>query len=409
MTNPPPSPAVPRLLALDALRGGTMLAMVLVNTPGTWSHVYPPLRHADWHGCTPTDLIFPFFLFAVGAAMAFSLARAITPRSPADRRGLWPRIFRRAGMLIALGLLLAVATPILNTLLRGDTSGFATIRLPGVLQRIALCYVLACAAVLFLRVRGQVIISALVLIAYWALLVLVPVPVVPPTPAGAVVVADALRPGLGNADNWQRFIDLLVFGQRHLYSGNPTDPEGLLSTFPAVVTALAGYWTGMFIRTQRPLNGESAMVLALVGVLAMLCGLVLHAFIPMNKPLWTPSYVVFTAGCAIVALTLCLLVCDLRRVWPIARPLEICDLNAILLFVGSGLVARVLGAIRFEQPTDNAPNRVASLQVWLFENLAMPLSGGVPINASLIYALANCVIWLLVLWLLARKGWYWKV
>jgi predicted acyltransferase len=386
-----------------------MLAMVLVNTPGTWSHVYPPLRHAEWHGCTPTDLIFPFFLFAVGAAMAFSLARAVTPRTSADRQGLWPRIFRRSTMLIVLGLLLAVASPVLNTLLRGDTSGFANIRLPGVLQRIALCYVLACAVVLLLRVRWQVLVAASVLLAYWALLVLFPVPFVPPTPAGAAVVTDALRPGMGNADNWSRFLDLIIFGQRHLYSGNPTDPEGLLSTFPAVVTVLAGYWTGLFIRTQRPLTGESAMTLGLVGVLSILVGLILHTFMPINKSLWTPSYVVFTAGCAIVALTLCLLICDLRRIWPVARPLEICGLNAILLFVGSGLLARVLGAIRFAQPTDAAPNRVASMQVWLYENLAMPLAGGVAINASLLYALANCLIWLLILWALARKGWYWKV
>lgn len=382
--DPLPSPATPaggpaRLIALDAFRGATMLAMVIVNNPGSWAHVYPPLRHAAWHGCTPTDLIFPFFLFIVGASMAFSMPRAV---ARLGRRGAWLRIMKRAALLVLIGLLL---------------NGFpffdlATLRVPGVLQRIGLCFALAGTLVLLTGVRTQVVLAAAMLLGVTAAMRVVP--------GGA---------GLTEGDNLARDIDLAVIGPAHLWRGSPTDPEGVLSTLPAAVTTLLGYWAGLWIAgagrgAPRPRVGTMLAGLAAGGAALAAAGWLWSrgpgvAGVPLNKPLWTGSYVLFTAGLAALALAGLYALVEVARYRRLGVALQMCGVNALLLFVGSGVIARLLGVIKI----DGAP-----LKTRIYESLAAALPGDDRL-ASLAFALINVGVWWLLLWWLWRRGWAWRV
>jgi predicted acyltransferase len=320
-------PAVPprpeRMVSLDVFRGLTVAGMLLVNNPGTWSAVYDPLEHAAWHGWTPTDLIFPFFLFIVGVSMAFSLL----PRLEAgDARGrLFGRAARRSAILIFLGLLL--------TSFPWYTLDLATIRLPGVLQRIGLAFLLASAVVLFTRHRTQAAVTAALLLGYWAAMMLVPVP-----GYGAG--------NLGKDGNLAAYVDRTVLGPSHLWKSAKTwDPEGLLSTLPAVATVLLGVFAGRWMRAERS-AADRLVGLFLAGTAAVTLGWMWHGVFPINKNLWTSSYVLFTAGLALHALAVCYWVVDVRgwRRW--AAPFMWFGMNAIAAFFLSGIVARLLGLIK---------------------------------------------------------------
>jgi Uncharacterized conserved protein len=355
-----------RLTSLDAFRGLTIAAMILVNNPGSWSAIYRPLAHAEWHGCTPTDLIFPFFLFIVGTAMAFSLGK--------HGRGshVWWRIGRRVLVLFALGL-------VLNGFWSYDP---ATTRVPGVLQRIALVYGLACVLVLTARVRTQVAVGAALLLGYWALLALVP-------PPGGVA------PSLSAESNWVRSIDRAILPAGNLYRAEATDPEGLLSTLPAMVTCLLGYWAGLWIR-RGPRHTRTAAWLAVVGACGVALGWLWALGFPLNKKLWTSSYVLFTAGWAAVGLAGMLWVIDVRGWSKWSRPLVWMGVNAIFVFVASGLVGRLLVKIRTGEPA-------VSVKQWLYERAFLSWSEGA--NASLAFAAATLAAWWLVLWGMERLGW----
>lgn len=387
--NPEPALAKPtrpgRLDCLDVFRGLTMAAMVLVNNPGSWAHVYPPLRHAEWHGCTPTDLIFPFFLFIVGTAMAFSMDGAIEARRSgrALPAGFWGRVVRRTLVLFGLGMLLALYP-------RFD---FGNVRIPGVLQRIALCYLAATVVVVLFKPAWQVALGAALLLGYWALLTLVPVPGVGPA---------TLAPA-GNLVQW---LDLRLIGKAHLYS-QPTDPEGLLSTMPAIVTTLAGFWVGRWMKT-RPVERSTSVRLFALGAVCIVVGSAWSMVLPLNKPIWTPSYVVYTAGWAMAVLAVCFHLVEVMggRSTIAALVFRVFGLNAILLFVGSGLVARTLGLIRVgggEGGTDAG----VGLNRWLYEHALASWLG--PLNGSLGYALANIALWWIVLYALYRRRWFLKV
>jgi predicted acyltransferase len=420
-----------RLDALDVLRGMTVLAMIVVNNPGTWAHVYPPLLHAHWHGCTPTDLIFPFFLFVVGAGMAFALAKhapgakiAPTPRgvnaepradanadaisTPArapelsgagsGRIALYIKIFRRALVLVALGLAL-------NAFLTKDLS---QVRLPGVLQRIGLCYFLVAMLVLHLRVRWQVLVGAAVLLAYWALLRFVPVPELPPDSRKAFELLG--EGGLSNTQNWARWLDLRVLGERFTWSGSATDPEGLLSTLSASVTTLMGYWAGVYLRSRPRPTTRAALVLAVAGCAGIGAGLAWSLDQPANKTLWTSAYVLLTAGWATVFLAGWYWLGDVRGWRWTGVVSRAAGKNAILLFVASGVAARLLGYHTLATGNATAPS--VTLKVWLYETFCVPLGAMVstdPRLASLLFALANLLVWSAVAVVLARRGWFWKV
>lgn len=341
-----------------------MAAMVVVNTPGSWSHIHPPLRHAAWHGCTPTDLVFPFFLFIVGVSIAVALPRQVEILGRGSRFHL--RVLRRVLVLIALGLLL---------------NGFpeyeiASLRLPGVLQRIALCYGATVLLALHGTLRWHALLLAIVLVG---------------TSIGLCL--SGLEPGtdFGSA------VDRAVFGEAHLYRAT-YDPEGLVSTLPALCNTLLGYWAGKVLRV-----GHRARARLCVGAgLTLVLGAAWSAFEPLNKQLWTPSFALVTSGLAGFALVLCHQLVDRgeSRAW--AVPFEAMGRNAILLFVGSGLIARILARTTVE--TD-----AGTRSVWTaaFEGFFEPSFGAR--NGSLVQALCALLVYALILVLLHRRKLYWSV
>lgn len=364
-----------RILALDAFRGLTIAGMLLVNNPGTWEAIYPPLEHAPWHGWTPTDLIFPFFVFVVGITTQLSLARR-------ERRGDPPgaitaQIFRRGGLIILFGLLLA-AFPFF------PVDRLTQVRFPGVLQRIGVCYI---AAALLSRHRSNRQVGGIVavlLLGYWALQALV-------APPG--VSAPTLDVPDGTLSAW---IDRAVFG-RHLWKQSVTwDPEGLLSTLPAIGTCLLGVLSGRWLASPVPL-AERLNGLFAAGALAATGGLVWNWVFPINKNLWTSSYVLFTAGLALLTLATMAWLIDVRgrRNW--AGPPVTYGKNPMVAFVGSGLMAKSLGLIHLSR--DGVP---VALQQYLYQSLFAPWLA--PRNASLAYAAVFVLTWYLILQALEKRG-----
>ena len=352
-----------RLLSLDVLRGITIAAMILVNDPGSWDHVFPPLDHAEWNGATPTDMIFPTFLVMVGISMTLSFATRL--ERGASHRSLALHAVRRGALLIFLGLLLNAA----------PSFELAHLRLPGVLQRIGICYTLA--ALLFLALpgpeagrwrRGRETVLAAVTLAllasYWLLLHFYPT-------AGF---------GAGRLDSYGSLpavVDRAVFGLNHIYRYGTTpgygityDPEGLLSTLPAFATLLIGVLAGEELRRERLAGWSGAKTcatLASAGTALWLLGLGLSALLPLNKKLWTSTFAVFSAGIALLLLSGCYYLVDLRRARRgLTLPL-IFGTNAILCYVLADAVAIALGQIHL--PSSGTP---MTLHRWLYRTLFSP-------------------------------------
>ena len=340
-----------RLVSLDVFRGLTIAAMVIVNNPGTWAAAYPPLRHAAWHGLTATDVIFPFFLFIVGVAIPLS--------QPGPGR-----VLRRAAVIFTLGLLLNVI----------GNPDLATVRIPGVLQRIALCYAAAAALYRTTSWRTQSVVIALLLLGYWAALTLVPVP-----GFGRGVLTPE-----GNLAAW---VDRAVLGPHVWKVSRVYDPEGILSTLPAIATTLIGVLAGAWIRSGRTPRAIY-MGFAWTGMAAILLGAAWSLAFPLNKSLWTSSYVLVTAGLALVIFAGCYQAIDVhgRRAW--AAPLVVLGVNALALYFLSTLVAIVLAR--------------TGARAWMFEHAFTPWASSV--NASLAYALAFLLVWWAIMWGLYRTG-----
>jgi len=344
--------------------------MVLVNNPGTWRAVYPPLRHAEWHGWTPTDLIFPFFLFIVGVAIPLALGRRLATE-PAT--AVLVKIVRRSVIIFALGLLLH-AVPSFD---------LATIRIPGVLQRIAVCYLLASLVFIWTGWRTQAALAAALLAGYWAVLTLIPMPGV----------------GAGHLDpenNLAAFVDRTVLGPHIWRVARVYDPEGILSTAPAIATTLLGVLAGHWLRgVRRP--AETARGLLLAGVVGIVVGELWGLSFPINKSLWTSSYAVLTAGAALIGLAVCYWLAEVRawRAW--TRPFVVLGVNALALFFLSSLVARLLIVIKVPRETGSSP-----LHALLFDRLFAPWAS--PVNASLAFAIAYLALWFAIMWLLDRQA-----
>jgi len=363
-----------RLLSLDAFRGITIAAMILVNNPGAW-HVYAPLQHADWNGCTPADLIFPFFLFIVGVAITFSVGHRM--QGGEERAALLVKIARRTLIIFALGLVLN-GFPYFN---------WEIMRIPGVLQRIALCYCVTALIVLLVDVRGQAITAAALLLAYWALMTLVPVP-------GHGVAS------LGPGTNLGAYIDdRLMHG--HLLH-HRWDPEGLLSTLPAIATTLSGVLTGHWLRSERS-SLERVGGLFVMGNGAVLLGLIVDGWLPINKGLWSSSYVLFTSGIALNVLGVCYWLIDIKNYRRWAAPFVIYGTNPILAYVLSSLVGK---ATLLWKVSRSDGTRVA-LRKYIMETFLLPVAS--PLNAALIYALAYVLLWLGVTAYLYRKRIFIKI
>ncbi len=349
--------AAPRFASVDALRGLTVAAMLLVNTPGDWGHVYAPLLHADWHGCTPTDLVFPFFLFVVGV----SIALGIVPRMErgADPRALHRAIAARGLRIVALGLLLHLAA--------WWAYDLPHYRPWGVLQRIGLCFMIAAPLAMHLRPRAQWALIGAILLAWWALL----------APGGHV-----------QFHNLADRADTALFAP-HLYLYDPAtglgrDPEGMLSTLPSIATVLLGVRAGDWLRRGR----LRSLLLAALAMLA--AGALWSLAMPINKALWTSSFVLWTAGWAALALCLAHVLVD-RRGWPaIGRSFGV---NAITAYAGSALMVCVLAGAGLWGPIYQRG----------FAGWMTPLFG--PYVPSLAFALAFVALWWGIVWWMDRRGW----
>ncbi|HLO86629.1 MAG TPA: acyltransferase family protein [Nostocaceae cyanobacterium] len=374
-----------RLISLDVFRGMVIAAMILANMAGVADNVYPPLTHADWHGCTPTDLIFPFFLFIVGVAMNFSLSKYTKENKPT--KAVYLRIFRRALILFALGLLL-------NGFWNKGVGTFdlGSIRMMGVLQRISLSYLIASLAVLKLPPKGQWVLAGVLLIGYWLTMMYVPVP-----GYGAGVLT---REG-----NFGAFIDRLIIPQAHLYKGDgfnlQGDPEGLYSTIPAIVSVLAGYFAGKWIQNKNQVNSETSMDLVLFGLSCLVVGIIWDVAFPINKKIWTSSYVVFTSGWALLLLAACyeLIEVRLKKRW--SKPFEIIGSNAIAIFVASVFLIKILAKTNI-----SGGDNPVSVYNWIYQHI---FGWAGAMNDSFLFAFVTLLLWWGVAFLMYRKNIFIKV
>ena len=361
----------PRLLSLDFFRGVTVAAMVLVNNPGDWGHIYAPLEHAPWNGWTPTDLIFPFFLFIVGVSITFALGRANKQDTTLARK-----IIKRSITLFLLGFFL-------NFFPKFDIT---TVRILGVLQRIALVYVACSFIFLKMTLRQQLYLLWSILVGYWLLMTVVPVP------------------GVGYANlepttNLAAWLDQMILTPAHVYKpAKVWDPEGLLSTLPAVATGILGLLTGTWLRTSRPAAEKVAWLFAM-GCLLTLTGLIWNGIFPINKALWTSSYALLAGGLAMLGLALCYWFIDVQNYRRGVQLFVAFGVNAITVFFLSGMIPRIMNLIRVPK----ADGTVVGLREYLYQTIIAPPFSD-PKNASLAGALTFVLIWLGILWWMYRKN-----
>jgi len=343
-----------RLLSLDVFRGMTVAFMIIVNTPGTWSHVYAPLRHASWHGCTPTDLVFPSFLFISGVAMFYSLRKYNFEFSGPSLF----RILRRVLLIFAAGLFLNIFPHFVRD--------YSTLRIMGVLQRIALAWGLGAILVLLIRRNYIWLATAVILFGYWALMHF-----------------------MGGADpyslegNYARTVDIAVLGENHLYRGfgMPFDPEGLLSTLPATATVLLGFMAGGLISA----NGSSWKTpgwLALTGALLIGAGLLWGQYFPINKPIWTSSYVIYAGGIGMVILALLFIIIDIWNLKGWTGFFNTFGTNPLFTYLLAGIWTKTMLAVKIGETT---------LYKWIFEHICSPLFEEQKL-ASLLFAIMQVLI-----------------
>lgn len=391
-----------RLEAIDVFRGITVAAMLLVNNPGSWAAIYPPLRHAEWHGWTPTDLIFPFFLFIVGITTCISLA-ARRARGATDGE-IVRKILTRGSLIILIGLALN-AFPFFSSARElgtvdaalGDRIAhrFEHLRLTGVLQRIGVVYIAAGLLTLRTSRRQQVAIIAAILGAYWVIMTLLPVP---GTGTPGWMVLDERDATMA------AYFDRLLLAPDHIYKAGKTwDPEGPLSTLPAVATTMLGFICGSWL-TREQRTREWLVPLFVAGAIGTVAGQVWGWLFPINKNLWTSSYVIFTAGAAALMLAAVLWLQENSRAWRrIAQFFLPFGVNPMLAFVGSGIMARLIGSL-IKVPYGE---KTRTLQPVLHETLfASWLS---PRAASLAFALSFVTLWFVLLLPLQRRRIYWRV
>jgi predicted acyltransferase len=359
-------------MSLDVFRGGTMAAMILVNNPGSAS-AYAPLLHAKWHGWTFTDLVFPSFLWITGVAMTLSLARRVARGD--DRRQLLLHVIRRSMIIFLIGLFLN-AFPSFE---------LSTLRIPGVLQRIAVCYLCGALIFLYLRsTRARIACVAALFAAYWILMKLVPVP-------GCGAGSFAME------CNFAKWIDgMLLAG--HMWSSSRTwDPEGIVSTLPAIGNTVFGIFAGQILasRHDRPVQVAS---LFFTGNVMMFAGMMLSTWMPINKQLWTVPFALFTSGIAFVIFACCLWLIDVHGWKRYSKPFAVYGVNALAMYVLSGIFADLLNVIRIGD---------VSLRTLLWRNVFEPLAS--PANASLLFSLAHVGLFLAIAWWMYRRNWIVRV
>ena len=365
-------------MSLDLFRGATIAGMILVNNAGDEPHSYWPLKHAEWNGWTPTDLVFPFFLFIVGVAMAFSLGSRL--KRGESRPALLRHVLWRGLALFSLGVFL-----------NGFPNQYhlASWRVYGVLQRIAICYVISAILALWANWRGWILTIVGCLVGYWILMRLVPVPGFG-VPTHNIPLLDPDR-------NLAAWLDRRLLAG-HLYEGT-RDPEGVLSTIPAVATCLLGMLTGQWLRSARSTQSK-ARGMALFGFIGVVAGEILNLGFPINKKLWTSSYVIFTAGLALLCLALFYWILDVKQSrgrW--TKPMLVFGMNAIAAYVFAEVISHFLDHVHTAGGVE--------LQEFIYQHMFAPLAS--PANASLLYALAYVLMCWVAMFVLYRKGIFLKI
>jgi len=376
-----------RYFSLDVFRGATVAFMILVNNPGSWTHLYSPLEHAKWHGLTPTDLVFPFFLFAVGNAMAFVFPRL----ELAGERAFWKKIISRTLWILAIALFLNwfpfVQWQNGELVFKGwtwqrDNGEIGGIRILGVLQRIALSYFFASVIIHFAKVRGSIIIGALLLLLYWIVCI-----------AGNPADPYSLQGWIGNV------VDKAILGEAHMYHGEgvPFEPEGILSTIPSIVQVIIGFLAGDYIRR----NGNQTLyqtltTLFVAAVLLLLGGYLWGLTFPINKKIWTSSYVLVTSGLAILLLGLLVYVIEIKKhVGAWSSFFEAFGKNALFIYALSGIFPKLLGMIRL--------NGGGTAWSWYYENVTSKFPGPLQ-NGSLLFAISFVLfLWVIAEWMKRNK------
>lgn len=359
-----------RLLALDVLRGLTIALMVLVNTPGSWSYVYAPLLHAPWNGCTPTDLVFPFFLFIVGTSMWYSFKKY---GSGLTSSGL-KKVFKRFLVIYLLGLFLNVF----------PNFDFENIRIYGVLQRIAIAYAVAAVLCMKFNPKQLVYIAIVLLVGYWAII--------------------HFGGTYGLEGNIVRELDLFLFGENHIYGGYgiPFDPEGLISSIPSVVTVLVGYFAGSII--DKSIDVKAGIKkLILFGIVLVIVGKIWDLGFPINKPLWSSSYVIYTGGLAMLFLALLLWLIDVKQLKKAFTPFIHFGTNPLFIYVLSGMIGGILG---FVKVTNSSGSEVRLLSYY-YSDFLVPFFGN--LNGSLVYAISHVVFLWIIAFILYRKKIFIKI
>jgi predicted acyltransferase len=360
-----------RLVSLDVFRGIAIAFMILINNLGGDTN-YPILLHADWNGLTLADVFFPFFLFIVGAAIPYSLGRKLENNE--SKKSIFLRIIRRAIILFALGVFIN-GFPYFN---------LSTLRVMGVLQRIALCYLITSIIYLTLNRRKQISITVLFMVVYWMLMTLVPVP--------------GYGPGvLERQGNLAAYVDNLVLGPGHLWGSLGTwDPEGLLSTIPAIATTMLGLLAGEHLRTNRTPKYKSTALLVL-GAFLIAVGALWNLVFPINKSLWTSSFVALTGGLAFIVLDFCYYIFDFKKYVSWAKPLIIFGLNSIVAYVSTEIINLTL----MYANVTLSDGTYLSLKSLIYEQLFASWAG--PLNGSLLYGVAFLLFWLGIMAILYKQ------
>lgn len=376
-----------RLLSLDVFRGATIAAMLLVNNAGDWGHVFPPLLHAEWHGCTFTDLIFPFFLFIMGVAMSFSFSKRLSRE--ADRKGLYIQIVKRTALLYILGSIIIFFAS------KGLGKPFKPY---GVLQRIALCYLFSSLILLYSGVRGQIFWAVLFLGIHYVILKLIPF---------AGHRGGSLEP-FANISDW---IDTKLFGT-HLGEFNKNlgmghDPEGLLGTLSSISSTLAGVLCGNWLRNKDKSGYEKVSGMAAAGIALLGLGLLWRYDIPLNKNLWTPSYVVYTTGWALLCLGACYWLVDLKGYKAWTKPFVVYGMNPIAAYFGASIMAYTTVWIRWK----DAAGKTVMLKYFLYDHIYkswVPSVFGHTISSAC-WGMSYVILWCFIMWILYRKKIFIKV
>jgi predicted acyltransferase len=380
-----------RYYSLDVFRGATVALMILVNNPGSWGHIYSPLEHAPWHGCTPTDLVFPFFLFAVGNAVAFVMPRFEQAGTPVFLR----KVFKRAVLIFAIGLFLNW-WPFVKwegTALIGKS--WESIRIMGVLQRIALCYLLASLVVYFLKKPKTIIFSSCLLLLYWFI----------------CWQFDAGEDPYSLPGFFGTAVDIKLLGLSHMYRGEgvPFDPEGLASTLPAVVQVVGGYLVGRYIRLKGK-TFEMLSHLFFYGAIIIFLAFCWDLTFPINKKIWTSSYVLYTTGLAMLVLGVFIYLLEFKSAkgaW--SRFFDVFGKNPLFIFFLSGFLPRLLALIRWTDHVNEQGKPVYTTTFsWFYEHVCKSVSDNLK-NGSLLYALSMVAFYWLIAYLLDKKKIYIKV